>query len=173
MLSSILTDEILQILSRSGLKVVVCAEILVILASGIFRLVISLTREGAKCGFGINSTRTELILFAWHKKLSLSSNAKYRSVIPNRKLNWRLSIKLTIKKVCIVQKKFFVRKWGPQPRRVLYMFTVRPICQYFIEWWPVLNKKKRKKRKMIQKAACARGSIVAVLYCPLEAINIA
>lgn len=34
------------------------------------------------------------------------------------------------------------------------------------------NCPKRKKRKMIHKTAYARGSTVAVLYCPLEAINI-
>lgn len=95
--------EVLRTLDRSGMKVVVFADDLLIHMSGMFPSPSSEVAEGelgkicmwtARCRFGINSIKRELILLTTKARVSVFHLSRYQGTILEPKLNCRLNVEL-------------------------------------------------------------------------------
>lgn len=163
-------NRVLNTLDRKGITAVAYADDVVLMSRGKFLDTLSdLLTNGLNClkrwaddrGLGVNSTKTELVLFTNRHKipdfkkpilgrqeLSLSDEAKYLGIILDRKLNWNKNMEERRKKAfnaLYICKKFMGRSWGTSPKisHWLYTSVVRPVLTYgCLVWWTAIEKKK-------------------------------
>jgi len=135
-------NKVLSLLEDAGTKVVAYVDDVVILLQGKFPQTLGnlmeaalsdLSRWTADCGLGVNSEKTELVLFKRMCKIpnrtlpklhQTRNKTKYIGVTPDKKLHWTDNILDRTRKAAIAP----------------FAAIVRPILLYRnIVWWPSLE----------------------------------
>lgn len=160
-------NTILLELKAIGIRTVAYADDVVIPIPGMFVSTLSermqaalsaLSKWANRCGLGVNSQKTELVLFRKGytvptfrlptingTALVLNEKAKFLGVILDSRLTWKANLEERTRKAQVayfICQKAFGKTWGLTPKLVYWIFTavVRPILMYGAAiWWPSLG----------------------------------